>query len=211
MGLNMEKDKKTKKLLIECAKREFFEKGFMMASLRNICKSAGVTTGALYFFFEDKEDLFDSIVGGPLQELELVIERHFNQELQGLNENTGSLDDDYKTACDTLNTLYKFKEEFELLLNRAQGSQYENVVDRIVEYFYNHYLEIYWRMKGYDSPDQLKYEDKFIVHWMAHDQIDIFVHILSHCKDEEDARKQLRNMFNYMVGGWIATIEKSVV
>ena len=50
-------NKETRQHLLECAKREFLEKGYMKASLRNICKEAGVTTGALYFFFKDKEDL----------------------------------------------------------------------------------------------------------------------------------------------------------
>ena len=32
----------------KAAKKEFLDKGFQMASLRNIVKNAGVTTGALY-------------------------------------------------------------------------------------------------------------------------------------------------------------------
>ena len=42
-------NKETRKHLLECAGREFLEKGYMKASLRNICKEAGVTTGALSF------------------------------------------------------------------------------------------------------------------------------------------------------------------
>ena len=55
-------NKETRQHLLECAKREFLEKGYMKASLRNICKEAGVTTGALYFFFKDKEDLLAAAV-----------------------------------------------------------------------------------------------------------------------------------------------------
>lgn len=51
-------DSETKIHLIQCAKKEFMEKGFAGASLRGICQKAGVTTGALYFFFQDKDDLF---------------------------------------------------------------------------------------------------------------------------------------------------------
>ena len=54
--------KRPDKHLLECAGREFLEKGYMKASLRNICKEAGVTTGALYFFFKDKEDLLAALV-----------------------------------------------------------------------------------------------------------------------------------------------------
>ena len=34
----------TKNQLLLCAKEEFMQKGFMKASLRNICKQAGVKT-----------------------------------------------------------------------------------------------------------------------------------------------------------------------
>lgn len=42
-------EKETKKKLLESAKKEFLEKGYMHASLRNICKNAGVTTGHCIF------------------------------------------------------------------------------------------------------------------------------------------------------------------
>ena len=37
---------------------EFLEKGFLGASLRQIVKHAGVTTGAFYGYFSSKEALF---------------------------------------------------------------------------------------------------------------------------------------------------------
>lgn len=43
-----ENEKTTLELIHNAAKAEFMEKGFREASLRNIAKSAGVTTGALY-------------------------------------------------------------------------------------------------------------------------------------------------------------------
>ena len=59
----MKEDKETRNNLLQSARKEFTEKGYMKASLRTICKNAGVTTGALYFFFKDKDDLFDAVVG----------------------------------------------------------------------------------------------------------------------------------------------------
>ena len=58
MAKAVKDEKETKRRLLESAKKEFLEKGYLQASLRNICKNAGVTTGALYFFFEGKEALF---------------------------------------------------------------------------------------------------------------------------------------------------------
>lgn len=74
-------NKETRQHLLECAKREFLEKGYMKASLRNICKEAGVTTGALYFFFKDKEDLLAALVEEPLRQLYVIMEEHYATEM----------------------------------------------------------------------------------------------------------------------------------
>ena len=46
----------------EAALTEFLKKGFLGASLRQIVKNAGVTTGAFYGYFSSKEALFTAIV-----------------------------------------------------------------------------------------------------------------------------------------------------
>lgn len=51
------------------AKKEFLEKGFQGASLRNIVKSAGVTTGAFYGYYDSKEKLFDALVSEKYEHL----------------------------------------------------------------------------------------------------------------------------------------------
>ncbi len=211
----MDKDKQTRKKLIESAKKEFIEKGYMKASLRNICKDAGLTTGAMYFFFKDKDELFESIVGGPLIELENTIKAHFSLEA-AMDRNINSftpqdLEDDYEAALSILSVLYRYKEEYVLVMENAAGSKYENIVDHFVENIYEHYLGMYCRMKKYTSPKKLTEEDRFIVHWMSHDQIEIFIHLLTHCESEKEAAKQMKNMFNYMVGGWRSAIKKEII
>ncbi len=44
------------------AKEEFLKYGFKDSSLRNIATSAGVTTGAIYACFKDKNHLFEVVV-----------------------------------------------------------------------------------------------------------------------------------------------------
>lgn len=57
-----ERSSSTLENIQQAALSEFLEKGFLGASLRQIVKNAGVTTGALYGYFSSKEDLFASIV-----------------------------------------------------------------------------------------------------------------------------------------------------
>lgn len=54
------------------AKAEFMEKGFQAASLRNIVKTAGVTTGAFYGYYNSKEELFSAVVADTVRDLEEI-------------------------------------------------------------------------------------------------------------------------------------------
>ena len=53
--MNQNDRENSKKMIIRAGKQEFLKYGYKGASLRNICKQAGVTTGAFYFQFENKE------------------------------------------------------------------------------------------------------------------------------------------------------------
>ena len=50
----MQKGEATKQHLLELAKAEFLKKGYSEASVRNIAKTAGLTTGAVFRYFPDK-------------------------------------------------------------------------------------------------------------------------------------------------------------
>lgn len=58
-----EVEQTTLNLILSAAMQEFLKKGFKSASLRNIVKTAGVTTGAFYGYYDSKEDLFEALVG----------------------------------------------------------------------------------------------------------------------------------------------------
>lgn len=53
--------------ILSAAKTEF-KKGFRNASMRSIAASVGVTTGAIYRYYSNKEALFDALVSHPAEE-----------------------------------------------------------------------------------------------------------------------------------------------
>jgi len=129
----LKNDKETKQKLLVSAKKEFMEKGYMKASLRNICKDAGVTTGALYFFFQDKEDLFGSLVREPLETLYQFMNEHYASEIDYAIENIkemGNFEEDREAMEKIIRFMYHYREEFLLLIEKSQGSCYENFADR---------------------------------------------------------------------------------
>lgn len=52
---------KTKEHLMLAALETFYQKGIARTSLNEIAQAAGVTRGALYWHFKNKEDLFDAL------------------------------------------------------------------------------------------------------------------------------------------------------
>ena len=63
------------------AKAEFLEKGYKDASLRNIVKSVGMTTGAFYGYYKSKEELFEAIVGEHYEYIHNVHQRWIQKVL----------------------------------------------------------------------------------------------------------------------------------
>ena len=55
--------------LLEAAGLEFAERGYAGASLNRIAEAAGLSKGSLYYYFEDKEDLFIRTVEVALERL----------------------------------------------------------------------------------------------------------------------------------------------
>ena len=205
----MKDERETREKLLQSARAEFIAKGYQGASLRTICKNSGVTTGALYFFFKDKDDLFTSLVAPQLTTLKNMMTAHMQQELLVLDpDNTTPTDDfqdDAYAAQQVLHLLYQNYDLFLLLLTGSYGSSLEHFVDELVGISETHYRKLADRqaaLQGVTPPDD------YTIHWMAHMQIDAFVHLLTHEPAEEKALAHLQSILQYMLCGWNGLFQK---
>lgn len=199
-------DCETKEKLLASAKAEFMENGYAKASLRKICANAGVTTGALYFFFKDKEDLFRSIVEKPLHELLKMMETHFAEDTQLLSvpDAYSHSDGDHEELVQLLiHHLYANRDAFLLLLTKSQGTAFENCVDEVVEMMEQGYRAMAEQMSEQTLGMQV---NLYTLHWMTHMHIDAFIHLLTHEPDEQMALRHMRRIMDYLVKGWLELI-----
>ncbi|MBP5252850.1 MAG: TetR/AcrR family transcriptional regulator [Lachnospiraceae bacterium] len=197
--MKKENDQGTRELLMEAAKKEFLEKGYNKASLRSICADAGLTTGALYFFFENKADLFAAIVDPPLNGLKKILFEHFREDAEEAKKLTSieGLDMDHSEISDRIvGHIYENYDSFMLLLTSAENTVYENVVDEFVDMLDKSIPPMMANVGGYTY-------DEYMSHWMAHISMDAFIHVIKHEKDAETAGKRLRSILNYLVMGWV--------
>ena len=114
--------------LLSAAKKEFLEKGFEKASLAEICKAAGVTTGALYKRYKGKEELFCALVSDTVRDMAEYVSEIEKTDLTNYTDRE-------LYACfllmpevnrKWLRFLYDHREGFTLLIRCAAGTRYGN-------------------------------------------------------------------------------------
>ncbi len=64
---NLDPDKQEQ--ILEAAVEEFAEKGFEGASINRIIELAGISKGSMYYYFEDKADLYDTALRDATERL----------------------------------------------------------------------------------------------------------------------------------------------
>ena len=200
MSINNE----SRERLIECAKREFLAKGFAKASLRNICAEAGLTTGAVYFLFKDKNGLLGAIVDEPLQKIHELMLYHFSAEQQEDFSTYQQRDGDHdQFAQELIGIMYDNYDAMRILLDRSQGSAYESIVDRFIDTTDSYYIEL---AQHYADSVPGKRVNQYMLHWFSHVQIEAFVHLLTHESDRHKALQSIRTVIDFLVKGWMMYI-----
>ncbi len=200
MKENVEYEKRA--LLIEAAKKEFKEKGYNKASLRSICAKAGVTTGALYFFFENKAELFSAIVDQPIKGLKKLLMEHFQEDREYMQhlDSMENMEMDHSDLSDMLvEYIYSNYDSLMLLLTSAENTVYENCIDELVTLTENSMPIMLSGLKGYTY-------DEYMSHWMSHITVDAFLNVIKHETDMEQAKLKLRKIMNYLIEGWVELV-----
>lgn len=123
---------RTRENLLNAGLEEFYKFGYKQASLRRICKACGVTTGAFYFSFSSKQDLFCSIVDPVIDQFFAMGDQLAGKELADLST---SRENDRRTMEFEL----QHRKELIILLEKSEGSGRENlremILERLVHYF----------------------------------------------------------------------------
>ena len=198
-----EPERNTLELIHTAAKAEFMEKGFRAASLRNIVKTAGVTTGAFYGYYDSKEELFVALVE-PSYEYMMERYRQAHEYFESLPmekqpEQIG------KMSSECMNELLAYScehmDEFYLILKCSEGTKYVSMIDDMVE------LEVESTHKYYKVLEQLGTPapkiDERLEHIMAKGMIGAFFEMVLHRMPFDDAKAFLQQLNDFYTAGWM--------
>lgn len=198
-----EQGQTTLNMVRKAAMQEFLEKGFKSASLRNIVKIAGVTTGAFYGYYNSKEELFEALVG---KQYDYTMNRFCKaqQEFADLppEEQPDNLTD-ISGACmhDMLVYAYEHLNEFKIILCKSEGTRFSNLIDEMAEVETkgtHDYLEILKRL-GRPSPPI----DERLEHMLITGMFKTFFELIIHEMPFEKAEYYLKEMRAFYTAGWM--------
>lgn len=193
----------TKKKILDSAMAEFLEKGFMNASLRTIAANAGVTTGAMYRHFKDKDALFCALVDDAIDMATKTvmmadISHHLDLDSLGSSEH---FEEENRQTSGLLNYIYDNFDAFTLLLTKASGSTHEHFQEEICDLHTKNCEQLFnWMYKNQISTKKI---DKMTTHFIASTVINAFMEIITHKMSKKAAFQYMENIMEFTRYGMI--------
>lgn len=181
---------------------EFLDKGFRGASLRQIVRNAGVTTGAFYGYFSCKEALFASIVEPHAKALmNRFVDAQLSFSALPSSEKPQHVGVESGEYIDWMvEYVYEHKDPVKLLFSCAEGTSYDNFIHNMVEIEEEatlNYLDIL-RQMGKDIPTL----DKSLCHIIASTMFDSIFEIVIHDIPYDEAKRNIKLLRDFYSAGW---------
>ena len=191
----MENQIETREVIIKIAKEEFLAHGYEKTSLRTICSKAGVTTGAVYYFFSNKEGLFNAVVEPVDKAVKAMILAHLAQEQHAHSKNKiPDPAEDVLTAKQIVHLFYRYETACRILIEKSAGTQYEHFLDGLIDMLEQAACQ---NLSGSSTE-----ADEWMFHWFAHLQVDSFLQVLLHSTGEKNALRQIERVAAFLRAGW---------
>jgi len=192
----------TQENILFAGKKEFLAKGFRSASLRNIVKEAGVTTGAFYGYYKSKKELFDALVQGPAK----VFLDQFN-EAQNVFANLPP-DEQLAQMCKIsgdcmdwmVGYIYEHFEPFKLILCCSEGTEYEHFVHTMVEIEVNATNQFISILQSLGH--EVNHLDAQLEHILASGLFSAFFETVIHDMPKEKAIAYVKELRTFYSAGW---------
>ncbi len=124
---------RTHELILESAMKNFTTEGFRNASIRNICKDAGLTNGAFYSHFKSKDELFSALIDDCVNNFNNTYNDLCHVEVTSPEDIIKAFKSSYSSIEILIHYIYENRDIFTLILKCSDGSSYENFVDGLIE------------------------------------------------------------------------------
>lgn len=190
--------------ILECAKKEFLEKGYTDASLRTIASEADTSTNSIYVRFKDKEGLFAAIVE-PVSEEFISHFLNVQETFHGFDIETQRREVGKYSGNEMIKMvdyIYDHFDEFSLLLDHSYGTKFHNFTDRLVS-MEEEYTWKWLEATGSRMEPEGEMTKEFY-HIMITSYFEGIFEVVRHKMGREDAKKYVAMMGKYHHAGFLA-------
>lgn len=205
----------TRAALLKAATEEFAGYGFEKSSLRRICTRAGVTTGALYASFKDKDDLFENVIKPVTDHIDSVMGEHYERERASAGRellNPEAEEEDVNAVLELLRYYYRNKKICSILFSHRDHPAVAAFFDRLIGQIDAQGKAVAALIReGIGEETGNEEVPEFTadtIHWFSHLQVDMVFYLIEHETEEREAEMQARNMVRFMRGGFYALLHK---
>lgn len=202
-GVRVPRDKtEAHEKIIAAAIREFMEHGFENASMRRIASEVGLTVGALYRHFPNKEEMFAALVEPTISELIAKYQEFCEQGYEVMK--CGDLQQLWnESESETkwlMSFIYDHFEVFKLLVCRSQGTRFESFVHDMAQLEERSTLDYFERMKQYDmSVNELSKQE---FHMLVTANVSALFEAVIHDFSREEAMHYAETLDAFFSAGW---------
>ena len=190
----------------QAALTEFLDKGFLSASLRQIVKNAGVTTGAFYGYFSSKEALFNALVephAAALMGKFMEAQTSFAELPEEQQPDHMGVESSHCVHW-MVDYICQNREPVKLLLCRAEGTGYESFVHNMVEVEVEYtlrYMEVLRRL-GRRVPTL----SRSLCHIIASGMFNGLFEVVIHDMPYEQALRDVKQLRAFYTAGWLELV-----
>lgn len=192
----------TEKNILNTARKHFLKDGFSGASLRNIVKDAGLTTGAFYKYYPTKEALFDVLTDPYIEHIYQIYDRVVEDfEKLSAKEQTSNMSDTSGDGMDQMiDYIYEHYDNFRLLLKCGDSGKFETFIHNMVDREMRSSLEYVKKMK--EDGIEIPIVGESLMHMIYTGFFSSIFQIIEHDIDKETAKRNVHKLREFNTGGW---------
>ena len=192
----------TEKNILNTARKHFLKDGFSGASLRNIVKDAGLTTGAFYKYYPTKEALFDALTDPYIEHIYQIYDRVVEDVAKlSAKEQTSNMSDTSGDGMDQMiDYIYEHYDNFRLLLKCGDSGKFETFIHNMVDREMRSSLEYVKKMK--EDGIEIPIVGESLMHMIYTGFFSSTFQIIEHDIDKETAKRNVHKLREFNTGGW---------
>lgn len=200
----MPKDKTaTHAKLYECMRAEFLEKGYEKASLNNIARQCGITPAAVYRHYSSKEAMFEALVKPALDDFETLCSTYMNGMDEEIRMNHSFVryspfDGNWLDVM--IDFIYRYFDEFRLLVVGSKGTKYENFLEQLVTMEEQSSKQMYAMLDASGISYNTVTDEQLHIAVTAY--ITALFEIIRHEMPKAKAIENIKFIYNFFSGAW---------